>query len=434
VRERRRSRALGRVRVLKGKNDPVKLESRKQRLLTEVRDEGVPALDIKALPSKLSSTEVVDMLVEEILYARHAPVHEGLRPTYACLVVPNISGCDATLLPRPAADAELASLRPLADGLDTFLVRDPSGGMALIAEPVHDELALVRLTRRLSAVAVQLTREGDVKVFNGSRISVNRHFDWVTRPYARDLIPSFVDAVALPPGDAGESLLRGVADLLDFCVHRLSPDGTGATFVVDLAGDASGLVAAATNSATLPSTALNAFDPLHQLALAPLVASVDGACLIGNDGNLAAFEAMLGMSEDAKQHVSSHGGTRHTSAKRFTFDHPEVVVFVVFVVSADGPVTGFCDGAPTFSLRPEGTATGMWRLALRLADAVDVQDVDVIVNCGGCSKALRVLGAQAGSGPELTVACPICGQDPVHTVASGIDALAIPLRVWPPAT
>lgn len=407
----------------------MKLEARKQRLLAEVRDEGVPALDVGALPSKLSSAEVVDMLVDEILFARHAPVHEGLRPTYACLIVPDVANCEATFLPRPADNAELSSLRPLADGFDTFLVRDPSGVMSIFAEPVHDELALVRLTRRLSAVGVQLTRTGNIKVFNGSRISVNQHFDWATRPYARDLIPAFVDAIPLPPGDAGGTLMRGIADLLDFCVHLLSPQGTGATFVVDLVGDASALVTAATNSATVPRVALNVFDPMHQLALAPLVASVDGACLIASNGDLVAFEAMLGMSEAAKLHVSSHGGTRHTSAKRFTFDHPEVVVFVV---SADGPVTVFCDGAPTFSLKPEGTATGMWRLALRLADAVDVQDVDLSVECGACFKPLRILGAQAPSGSELTVACPICGQDPVHTLASGLDVLAIPLRVWPP--
>lgn len=406
-----------------------KLEARRRRLLAEVNDEGVPALDVDALPRELASSEVIEMMVDEILYARHAPIHEGLRPTYACLIVPDLASCEADFLPHPAENVDLKTLRPLADGLNTFLVRDPSGGLAILAETVHDELALVRLTRRLSAVGVQLTRAGDIKVFNGSRISVNQHFDWVTRPYARDLIPAFCDAIPLPPTDAGGTLLRGIADLLDFCVHLLSPNGTGATFVLDLLGDAGELVAAATNAATVPTVLLNVFDPVHQRALAPLVASVDGACLVASDGKLVAFEAMLGMSEPAKRHVSAHGGTRHTSAKRFSFDHPEVVVFVV---SADGPVTVFCDGAATFSLRPEGTATGTWRLALRLADAVEVQDVDDQVVCGACGKTLRILGTKVTSGSERAAACPICSHDPVYTLERGLEVLAIPLRVWPP--
>jgi hypothetical protein len=41
-------------------------------------------------------------------------------------------------------------------------------------------------------------------------------------------------------------------------------------------------------------------------------------------------------------------GTRHTSAARHTYDCPDVLAFVV---SADGPVTVFCDGRRIVDLK-----------------------------------------------------------------------------------
>jgi DNA integrity scanning protein DisA with diadenylate cyclase activity len=50
---------------------------------------------------------------------------------------------------------------------------------------------------------------------------------------------------------------------------------------------------------------------------------------------------ILRATKVSERAVASIGGTRHTSAARYTYDCPEALAFVV---STDGPVTVFSDG------------------------------------------------------------------------------------------
>jgi DNA integrity scanning protein DisA with diadenylate cyclase activity len=68
---------------------------------------------------------------------------------------------------------------------------------------------------------------------------------------------------------------------------------------------------------------------------------LDGASLFDGSGTLRALGAHLVPSRRAESAIDVLGGTRHTSARRFSHDHPTAVVVVV---SEDGPVTVFEHG------------------------------------------------------------------------------------------
>jgi DNA integrity scanning protein DisA with diadenylate cyclase activity len=72
-----------------------------------------------------------------------------------------------------------------------------------------------------------------------------------------------------------------------------------------------------------------------------VLTQTDGAALFDADGRLLALGALLIPTADAEVSVGPVGGTRHTSARRYSHDDPEAVVIAV---SEDGPVTVFRRG------------------------------------------------------------------------------------------
>lgn len=401
-------------------------DARKARLHAELTQEDVPCLRAGDIPISLSTTDLLaELVVEEVLNARHVPVHEGRRPSYGCLLVADIRELVDLQILLPQGTGGADELRPLADGRSSLLIRDLRGDVGLAVESVPDELAMVRLTRRVDGIAIQRMLNGVVKVMNGTTISINDSFEWSTRPYARSLIPNLSELIELPDSDGTQ--LATVADLLDFCVHSLSPRGIGATFALKLAGQASDLLTSISNPGSAPPVTMNACDPLSQKPLAALLAGVDGACLVESDGTLLLAEAMLKASEPAQSLVEAHHGTRHTSAKRFSFDHPDCLLVVV---SADGPVTIFSDGTATLSLRAEDDVDGSWRLRLRHGEAVEIKDLDEPVTCERCRKSLRCRAALAPGGETLALDCPVCGQANQKVVSSALEASLRPYKDW----
>jgi DNA integrity scanning protein DisA with diadenylate cyclase activity len=59
------------------------------------------------------------------------------------------------------------------------------------------------------------------------------------------------------------------------------------------------------------------------------------------DGTLCQLGVRLVPSLDAEDRVDPLGGTRHTSARRYSYDDPSALVVVI---SEDGPVTVFREG------------------------------------------------------------------------------------------
>lgn len=79
--------------------------------------------------------------------------------------------------------------------------------------------------------------------------------------------------------------------------------------------------------------------------LAPLrhaLAQVDGASIFDGQGVLRRLGVRLVPSIDAEETVDALGGTRHTSARRYSHDDP---LATVIAVSEDGPVSVLRNGA-----------------------------------------------------------------------------------------
>jgi DNA integrity scanning protein DisA with diadenylate cyclase activity len=85
-------------------------------------------------------------------------------------------------------------------------------------------------------------------------------------------------------------------------------------------------------------------------AIRQLLSQVDGAGIVVCDGQLIAIGAQLRSSAQshATVRIDPARGTRHASAQRYSFDHPDTIVFVI---SRDGPVTVYATGAEITSIR-----------------------------------------------------------------------------------
>jgi len=405
--------------------DEAKVARRLARLRVELADEEVYLVDLGVRrdldygagggdDGRLSEADpglLEEMLLEETLHARQTPVHEGRRSSYGCIVLPGTEVhpdvAEALRLIELTDECDHVGARELANGLTTFVVRTTEGPAGLAVLDRGDELSLVRLTQEQSCYVVQRHPAGTVRVFGGDRLLLFENDEWTFKPYAntRWLELSHVTG-------AEQHFMVGGA-LLDLCLHLLSARHIGATFVWTLRGGTAGLNPRLARPARAAGVQLEVTDPDHAEAIATLLASIDGACLVEPDGKVAGVEAFLGATQDAVDHVRPHGGTRHTSAARFSFDVPEVVVFVV---SADGPVTVFSDGVDVLHLDREGT----FGQALARAVPGMARDISIElsrIKCPRCSKPLIVEQTIIKGWLETKSAqCPVCGQ---QDVASG---------------
>lgn len=283
-----------------------------------------------------------EILIDELAHAMWAGIHEQRRSGYGCILDPR----DLLAIGDPVAEVgdgdRLVELRRYADGRRILLVRGQHGPPQLVAAAVPDEIALVRLhrgtggtiVRRVSDGVQLVTEDGTVGTYTGR---------WSFRP----ALPAAVDAI----GDAVRLRDRDVlCQILDLCLHILSPRHVGATIVWRLSAPADDRLMRAPDPGPVE---LSVVHDRHLDAVAKRVALLDGACVLERDGTVAGFGAFLGRSPASDEQITHEVGLRHSSARWYSRDVPEVLVFVV---SEDGPVTVFRDGSEL--LTTERPATG----------------------------------------------------------------------------
>lgn len=93
---------------------------------------------------------------------------------------------------------------------------------------------------------------------------------------------------------------------------------------------------------------LSIVNPPDAALVAHQVRYRDGAVVLGPDGTVQNVNCILRFSPKSEAEVSAFPGTRHTAAARHSYDCPNVLVFVV---SANGPVTVFSDGGEVAKLK-----------------------------------------------------------------------------------
>jgi hypothetical protein len=209
-----------------------------------------------------------------------------------------------------------------------------------------------------------------------------------------------------------------LGDLLDLGVHWLSSGRVGATLVWH---PAPGPLDGVDREAAIAAPGLQLRARAHRSAWLSLLAQLDRAVVVDAAGALVEVGVTLGASVDAEATVPPLGGTRHTSARRFSYDHRHVVVMVV---SEDGPVSVFSGGAEV----GEATADTCRSTPDLLRDEPD-PETGRVETCPHCRRRLHLVVADfpAWSGGPDAVTCPVCERPfPVDTYRAAARAAARP--------
>lgn len=311
---------------------------RRDRLREELRDADV-RLDLD-LPSSRQ-------LLDEISYARFPRRHEGKLPTYGAFVVSD--DVDVHRLGGVVVDGKglsIDTLRLMADGRRSYVViGEDRTGLLMFPTAYDRETDIVRLLdasrNGRSIVVVQRLTDGFVRILGIEGLVIWDGTRWRNKPHARAFVADILRTTPGCPRPALEAIL-------EFCVHDLGPAPTGAILVWDLHGKSRseplGHIRRPRPSLLLP--ALSLLDPSSRSAVRSLLGQIDGAVLLDRDATLIEAGVRLTFTEQADQVVVQGDvdrGTRHASARRFSFDERETVVFVV---SEDGPLTVYARGDP----------------------------------------------------------------------------------------
>lgn len=228
-------------------------------------------------------------------------------------------------------------LRKYADGMTAFVARDEDQA-ALCISPMFAGLERDALDMRadLGVSVVQRTRMGVVRLVMEDGIYIRENGLWTKKTHADEFLD---DVAAVLRDDSGRETL---SNILSLCLHVLSSNHVGATIVWFF--DRESIPKAGRNriyhlgweKATTPPE-LNVNDDQHAPLILHALSQLDRAALLNRDGQVAS----VGVNLNPAAHANVDGGTRHNSAAGFSQDHDDSLVFVV---SADGPVTVFHNG------------------------------------------------------------------------------------------
>jgi hypothetical protein len=353
------------------------------------------------LPTWVKSREVREAILEELLVALDAHVHEGLIPPYGSIVVPKDQKLDRLI---PIDESALPLARKAADGSSGLLVLEEGKptGLMLVDPANAPDLELARLARVMDAVAFRRGRSGVLRAYSleGALRYSGRH--WSKSPPIYEAQQTVLKAA--PMLDRAK-----LAHVLEFAYYVLSPWYIGATLVWIL-DDKDPFVGQGIDLQPL-GLSVEPKDGSPSVAFAAhLLAQHDGATVLDAQGRIVRTGIQLSASASATKFVPPYSGTRHTSARRASFDLPNAMIVTV---SADGPVTIFSDGLSVLELwfasaereahvmnqirRDAGVEPGAWTS----------YDQALCKNCGKTSNIEIV--TLPGWRDDESADCPVCG-------------------------
>lgn len=284
------------------------------------------------LPGILDAAVDVAATLDELSYALWPPVHEGRIATYGAIVAPESepeawqSRTGLTVHHRLARGLSNDATRRFADGMTSWVLRRPDNTTELV---VFDRLAsserdLVVVAESSGGVVVQRHPSGVVRIVGEFGVARFTAGQWQHQPPVDDWLH---DVEACQTEEQQTVLKR----LLRFAVHDLGSRRIGGLLVYQPAGPLGRL-----ESPYPPPPPFNVKRPVDLAPLQHVLSQLDGAAVFDAEGTLVRLGTRLVPSREAEQAVPTFGGTRHTNARRFSFDEPHSVVIAI---SEDGPVT-----------------------------------------------------------------------------------------------
>jgi hypothetical protein len=303
---------------------------RRRRLVEELEESGLVVEGTEAFRS---------LLLEEIDHALRPDVHERRVVSTGTILAPGSdpatweSGTKLRITRDPVERQPVPAARRFADGLSSWLLRRSDGTKELLIfdRPAGSERDLVVLADVLDAVIVQRHPAGRVRLVGSFGVMRWEGFRWHhVQPASR-----WTTAVAAGSTPSEAAVIE---DMLKFAIHDLGSMRIGALLIYRSGGDAGPAV----EERLPPPPPLRIRVPTHLAPLRHALAQVDGAAVFDGDGVLRQLGVRLVPSLVAEETVDALGGTRHTSARRYSRDDP---LANVIAVSDDGPVSVFRNGA-----------------------------------------------------------------------------------------
>ncbi|MEI2654915.1 MAG: diadenylate cyclase [Microthrixaceae bacterium] len=296
---------------------------RLRRLTEELAEEGF-SIDV--------TDPVGSVLLAELDYALRPAVHERRIPSFGAIVEPGTdsSGWDAatdlTVTHRHLEGFPVPDARRFADGLSSWLVRrgDRDLELAVFDRPAGSERDLVVMAQVMDATIVQRHPSGLVRIVGDVGVLRWDGLSW----HRESPVSAWIDAMTACRQHGDRDVL---GRLLEFAVHDLGARGIGALLIYQpLTPDVP------TWEVRLPEPPpLDINRPADLAPLRHVLGQVDGAAVFDDAGTLRQLGVRLVPSPEAEADVDAVRGTRHTSARRYSFDDPTATLIVI---SEDGPV------------------------------------------------------------------------------------------------
>jgi DNA integrity scanning protein DisA with diadenylate cyclase activity len=289
--------------------------------------------DLRDLGLHLDSGEMDAIVLEEIDEALHPVPHERMVPTTGTVVTPSADPQTWDQLTRLriarviGSGQSISAARRYADGQSTWLLRADrdTTQWLLFDRPAGSERDLVVLSQALGATIVQRDGGGVIRVAGAFGVVRWERYTWHHEPPVGSMVEQVIDA-------SGVEQRLTIEALLTFAVHDLGAAGIG-SLLVYRTSDTLGPVV---EERLAPPPELQINEPLHLAPLRHALAQTDGAAIFDVDGKLRHLGVRLIPTRQAEAAIDPLGGTRHTSARRYSFDDPEAVVIAV---SEAGPVS-----------------------------------------------------------------------------------------------
>jgi DNA integrity scanning protein DisA with diadenylate cyclase activity len=296
---------------------------RRERVADDLRDLGVP----------WDGGVTATIILEEVDEALHPTSHERMVPTTGTVVAPATTRTTWDQLTQlriatvTGPGQSISSARRFADGQSTWLLRGGPDAIQWLFfdRPAGSERDLVILARALGATIVQRDSAGIVRVVGAFGVLRWERYTWHLEPP----VSSMVERVA-HASQAHHSVT--IQALLTFAVHDLGASGIGSLLVYRTTDRPGPTVE---ERLALPPE-LRIMEPLHLAPLRHALAQTDGAAIFDVSGTLRRIGVRLVPTRQAEAAIGPLGGTRHTSARRYSFDDPDAVVIAV---SESGPVS-----------------------------------------------------------------------------------------------
>jgi DNA integrity scanning protein DisA with diadenylate cyclase activity len=340
--------------------------------------------------------------LQETHFLLHPHQHEGKVITYGFVSVTDSPSSGFQVV--TPSEIPITSARDYADGKNIFLllVNNKYHGLLITEKLVATEGDLIAFQKLTGGIVGVLNPLGISRLIYHGNIAIHELRNWTFKlsvSRSVEQVKSYIPTI-------NELHL---VELLKYCFYTLSAQKVGTTIVWFITDNQSQALKTIQNQKNIKPIGINIFNSKNTSALLSLLERNDGATIMLSNGDIPVIGAHLVVSEDSTNLLSSYSGTRHTSARRFSYDWPECIVVTV---SADGPVSIFSDGLKITQLQINTIAKEAGNLRSINPDYPEkVESSSYEVRCGKCGKysIVHEILVYGWREPEST-SCQVCDE------------------------